>query len=405
MTKFYRMYANIYIDPKSHKLGIAVYAYGKIPGFSRIVKSPEEQVAIRLALEETLGVKDVDTSKAFNIFHNLALDDNNKPMSGAELQRGNVFRYEEFKDKLDILRGFGEYFQNKTSIFADLDDPMMWFGLELANASSRSEAAILNELPQQEKIAKGEKMRQHHLQSLRNRDNTPAQSEEALRRLYILISRARHFEVGPKDYSPSKPAPPTFLVSKELGFVFYPGYRGGISMTRLPTDKNMVFPKTKPDSDPTTEKKWASTLIPDIRAYIQEVFLEKPSSSLVMELDYITEATAQTFYNSITVPEPSYAAFEKALVPTRVKAISLLERLEKVLSAHRKVASSGMIETWIDLSTGQIFKSEEQLLSSMHSNSKEQQEKLPLAAHSLRRIASILIRHKRLRSIFDLLKE
>jgi hypothetical protein len=403
------MYANVYIDPKSHKLGIAVYAYGKIPGFSRMVRSPEEQEAIRFALEETFGAKDVDTSKAFNIFHNLALDDSDKPMKGVELQRGNIFSYEKFKDRLDILGGFGEYFQNKVSIFADLDDPMMWFGLELANTSSRSEAAILEELPQQEKIARGEKIRQQHLKSLVHSDNT-TQFEEALRRLYILISRSRHFGVGPKDYSTSNPAhsppsPPTFLISKEMDFVFYPGFRGGISMTRLPTDKKMIFPISKPGVDPTTEKKWASILVPDIRAYLQDISLEKPSSSLIMELDYVTEATAQTFYNSITVPEPSYAAFEKALIPTRAKAVALLERLEKVLSTHRKIASSGMIETWIDLSTGQIFKSEEQLLASMRSSSQEQQEKLPLAAHSLRRIANILIRHKRLRSIFNLMKE
>jgi hypothetical protein len=404
------MYANVYLDPKQYKLGIAVYAYGKVPGFSRMVKSPEEQEAIGLALEETFGVKDVDTSKAFNIFRNLALDDN-KPMKDVELQRGNLFSYEKFKDKLETLGAFGKYFQNKAGVSVDLDDPMMWFNLEKANATS-SEAAILDELSPEAKTAKGERLRQQNLKSLENPNNTPEQLEEALRRLYILISRARHFGTGPKDYSTSNPdlsppSPPTFLVSKEFDFVFYPGYRGGISMTRLPTDKKMIHPISKPsegEKDSESEKKWASTLVPDIREYLQAT-LENPSGKLIMELDYITEATAQTFYNSINVLEPSRAAFEKALIPTKAKAISLLSKLNSIFSSKTKVASS-TIETWIDLTTGQMFKSEEQLLASLRSSAfVPSQEKLPLAARSLRRIASILIRHKRLRSIFDLMKE
>lgn len=373
MTKFDNAYAHVYFDLKTDKLGIAVYQRGVIPGFSGNLSNE---------LAEILGQQ-----KGYHAFLSLIGPQN---MSSEMLQQGGILNYSKIEDRLNNLdlvaeqiakdkhqkagRSADEF--NKPVTTVDLDDPLFWFDLKISQLSAANKE-VFEDLPQPEKIKQGNQIKERIFKILK-KPQTDQQLYQAFQKIYATIARSLNPKQGPKIYENTKrKTPPTFLASKEYDFVFYPGYKGAHNLTRVPTNKDSIYPKAGKD-------KWALNIIPDITDLTDIPAREMNPA----ELDQITEALASMFYQKLgEYPEKNFAAFNRAVLPLKAAATRMLMKLSNQQSV--KTASSE-ISTWIDLQTGKTYKSEQQLLADQRS---EQGQQLELAAQ-VRRLTRLVKKAK-----------
>lgn len=349
-----KMYAHIYFEVPQNQLGIAVYAHGKIPGFSGV-------------LDE--DVQEITKSKAaYNLFINTLGPDN---ITKEELRDGRVFQYNQLEEKLKTLDLLGKLIAKDKSaqVTIDLDDPMFWYNVRTKDLPKQKKY-MLEQLEDSEKLELGKKFREDSMlgKLLNAKDEEGLKS--ALQNTYNELARYIHPMHGPKDFPGTKkypaPTPPTFLISKEYDFAYYPGYRGAHYMAKIPKKQEYVYPHGKGVS---SEKKWATILVENTTQ-----ILGYPLSQVeVMELDRISEVLARVFYYGTGKlgTDPKIMDFNKLVGPVRNKAVSMLVELK-----HSQAKTAGLPGTWIDLGTGQTFKSEEQLLAAR----KDDDSRLPLAA-------------------------
>jgi hypothetical protein len=375
MTSIYRMYAHVYFQIASNQLSIAVYGLGKIPGFSG---------ALDEELQETTKQK-----KAYDLFVNILGQDSQ--LSKEELQQGRIFNYNQLKEQLNTLNLLGKLIAKDTEaqVVIDLDDPNFWLELEMRNISD-AKREIISKLPIEKKNELGNKLKEKAMEKLLASESSE-DLHASLQKAYIAVSRGLYPQTGPKDFPGTKkypsPTPPTFLVSKEYDFAYYPGFRGAHYMTKTPSSDLYVYPHEK---DTPHEEKWMTDIIQDTTEYTNSVL----ASIDPKELDYITEVLARLFFKSL--PETSKAGFNRALIPVKNKAITMLSALAN--EAELKTASS-IIGTWIDLNTGLTYKSEQQLLAAAASDRPQERA---LAAE---KIIKCFVKHGKLKVFLELMRD
>lgn len=375
MTSIYRMYAHVYFQIAANQLSIAVYGLGKIPGFSGALDSE---------LQETTKQK-----KAYELFLNVL---GQGQLSKEELQQGRMFNYNQLKDQLNTLNLLGKLIAKDTEaqVVIDLDDPNFWLELEMRKIPD-AKRAIINKLSTEKKTELGNRLKEKGMEKLLSSESVE-DLHSALQKAYISISRGLYPQTGPKDFPGTKkypsPTPPTFLVSKAYDFAYYPGFRGAHYMTKVPSSDLYVYPHEK---DTPSEQKWMMDVIQDTTEYTNRVL----ASIDIEELDYITEVLARTFFKSLS--GTTKADFNRALIPVKSKAIEMLSALAS--EAEQKTASS-TIGTWIDLSTGQIYKTEQQLLAAVSPS--ESFEDRALAADKIMRC---FLKHGKLKMFVKLMKD
>lgn len=368
MVDIRKMYAHVYFDVPQDQLGIAVYALGRVPGFAGAL---DEQ------LEEVTGSKN-----AYKLFLRTLGQD----VEPETLRDGRFFTYENLEERLKTLDLLGKLIakDKKAQVVVDLDDPVFWFNLRLKNLPRQKRYAY-EQLTDEEKSAIGEKIQAEEIGRLTETDSEDGLLENA-QNLYNSVSRELHPTTGPKDFEGSAkypaPTPPTFLTSKELNFVYYPGFRGAHNMAKVPKSDTVVYPKKAP-----SEKKWMTIIIEDTKALMNFELRNAP----VQELDRVSEVLARTFFAGTTgmSPETKLMEFNKLVGPVRRKAAEMLIELKRKYSKE----ASNMPGSWIDLATGQIFKSEEALLAAKDNQEEEQEEyREPLAA-KVKELALKLLRN------------
>jgi len=369
-----KMYAHIYFDLTQEELGIAVYAIGKIPGFSG-------------KLSDSLSAE-TQESKAYDLFlKTLGSDSINKD----ELQQGKVFNYTEMKEKLSALDYLGKAHSGDATaqVLVDLDDPLFWFNFKLGELDTSSQKKLMN-FPEAEKQKLGLEVKEEQMDELFSSISNEEELDSAFRKIYTTVSRSINPKVGPKDFPTSQKSPPTFLYSKEYDVAFYPGFRGAQYMTKVPSSLNYVHPQQEPDKS----EKWQTTIIPNTKEY-----LGLPLSKVdVQYLDYTSEVLAKMFYGNLGSKDKDLTImdFNKATSPLTAKAKSLLTKIgEQIKSSEIRTASS-LVGKWIDLYTGAIYSSEQELLE----NKKQFEDmKQPLAAKTKERMLKRATQLKRVLQI------
>lgn len=358
MTDVQKMYAHIYFDIPKNVLGIAVYSYGRIPGFSGKLSDELKNAT--------------QTEKAFHLFQKTMGSDS---ISGDELQLGKLFSYEEIQDRLNKIDVLGKIIAEDKSaqVLINLDDPLFWLGNKL-NKFPEDKRALIEKLPEERKKEIGAKIKESEMGELLKDAKTPNEVQDALQKLYIVISRRLNTKRGPKEYAGtttySPPPPPTFLISKERDLAYYPGFRGAQYMRKIPESLKQVHPLSEQD----TAAKWHNILVPDTKLHTNGKSLD---SIQIEPLDYISEVLARLFFNNLPNEKKLQVMdFNKAISPLIPKAKTLLEKVASDLEEKDIKTASSLVGTWIDLETGSTFKSEQQLLAAQRNVS----EKLPLAA-------------------------
>ena len=366
-----KMYAHVYFDLSQDSCGVAVYSIGKVPGFSKKL-SPE--------LQDATG-----KTKARDAFLKIL---GKGEITPEQLQLGKVFKFEDMQERLHQLDLLGKLIAGDTTadIVVDLDDPMFWFEAAIQNWP-RAKQNIAHGLSDEQKIQLGNTVREQELERELKEAETAEDLADALQRLYIYVSRKVHPTAGPMDFPGSKkypaPTPPAFLVSEELNFAYYPGFRGAQWMRKIPKEHTKeVYPMGGEDDVPTQEK-WQTTIIPDCKE-----FTEMPLQMIdVKALDYVSEVLARMFFYNLPRGDMSAMAFNQSVEPMREKAKAMLS---KIGDQYRESVTAGMeVGTWIHLGTGKTYDTEEDLLA----DNPDAEAELPLAASvKLRRMARTLLK-------------
>lgn len=357
-----RMYAHIYFDLKNDQLGLVVYSIAKIPNFSGKL-SPE--------LKSEFG-----HTNAYDVFTHTLKDH----ISPDEIQSGKAFSYTGVQDKVEKLDAFSKLFNPNAKMTIDLDSKEFWEEfLEAAYPSSVVQQ--FRALSTEEKSKILNQLREDFFKSKLNKAETAEQIQQALIDIYNDISRTLYRKTGGKEYAGTTtykfPSPPTFLMSKEIDMVYYPGYRGAQYMTKTPDSLKMVHPLTAPD-----EEKWHSTLIEDTKLYTNQISLK--GNFDIVELDNIAESLALLFYDRIKNfgnKNLTFLNFQSAANPVKEAAKQRLQKLKALKKAFQRFAGveGDLVGVWVDLSNGQIFDSKSELLASKS----EKQERLLAAKRTI----------------------
>jgi hypothetical protein len=361
-----KMYAHVYFDLDKDQLGIAVYAIGKVPGFSS-------------SLSEDL-IKETGTSRARDLFLQTLEEKNISP---EELQLGKAFTLDQMQDKLDRLNILGKIVAKdpQAQIVADIDDPMFWAQMD-ANQLPKNKKAEYEKLSDQQKRSIGERLKNNATSALLTAE-TPEQLKEAMQKIYVSIARKVNPKLGPKEYASSKSSPPTFLISKEFNFAYYPGFRGAQYMSKVPSALQYVHPQHEKDKIVENDLKWYNILIPDTKDFTEGRALDQIK---IEKLDYISEDLAQLFFRNLAGSgdkDLTIMDFNRSVEPVRSKAKRALSEIsEQEASVPGLKIASTAIGTWIDLFTGKTYSSEQELLASKVEllKSLEQKREIPLAA-------------------------
>jgi len=346
MIDIRKTYAHVFFDRESEQLKIAVYATGKIPGFSGAL-GPE--------LSDRL-----DSPNAFKAFNKI-LKNIFKP---TELQLGALIKYSDIASELVIIEKIGKILANNPAakIIVDIDDSNVWFK-RFYNSLPDKEKEIVNaSTPEEIEDFKKEVIDEEFFSLMRKAEDME-QLEDAFKQIYIKVART-FGSTGPKDVMRSTP-PPTFIISKKGNLAYYPGFRGAQNMPLTPEGPSFhIYP-------PNVEKeqKWFKIIIPDCQMYTDRSI----KNINIEELDYVTETLAKIFFNNLQHID-NVMSFNKALIPVELRAKEMLKKLSLNQSTDKK--ASQLVGTWIDLESGQIFDSEEQLIAAI----KHQPEPIAKAA-------------------------
>ena len=165
-----KMYAHVYFNIPANSLGIAVYALGKIPGFSGILSEDLQDMT--------------KSRKAYDLFLKTLGGDE---MSKEELQEGRLLSYNRLKDKLNTLDTLGKLIakDKEAQVTIDLDDPATWLEMKLKNLPPEKQYVVKN-LPEDKKRDIGQNIRQKELEKLLKADSTEELRDE-LQNIYILL--------------------------------------------------------------------------------------------------------------------------------------------------------------------------------------------------------------------------
>lgn len=379
-----KMYAHVYFDLAQDNLGLAVYAIGKIPGFSG----------------KLLGdlASQAETSKAYDLFLKTL---GKESISKQELQQGKIFNFSDMKDKLKALDYLGKAHAQDASaqVLVNLDDPMFWFNFKLGELPTSEQKKLLI-ISDEEKKKLGEQVKESQLDDLFSSINTEEELDSAFRKIYTTVSRSINPKSGPKDFPKSKKyptnSPPTFLYSEDYDVAFYPGFRGAQYMTKVPSSLEYVHPQEAEQSE-----KWQTILVPDTKEY-----LSLPLNKVDVEfLDYTSEVLAKMFYHNLEqAGEKSLTImdFNKASSPVSSKAKDLLTKIgQQIISSDTTKTASSLIGKWIDLYTGKIYSSEQELLQDKLKY-ESSEYKRPLAAKTKERM---LKRASKLQRVLQILRQ
>jgi hypothetical protein len=347
-----KMYAHIYFDLASQgKLGVAVYSVASIPGFA---SKPGELVKEHYP-EFTSGKE---------LF--LSTFDEKSKLSPEEVQAGKVFTLQEIEDKIPeiSLRGKALADNPDADLVLNIDDPDFWASALPPN--QRQHAIEARDATIQ---ILSDPSRALHDALATNDQAKLIDAKQALhlafQRLYVIVSRIWNPSTGSKQY-PKRKNPPTILFSGIHNVAYYPGYRGSPYMSEVPKldSKSIHTHREEPG------KYWHEIVVDNIA----QVAGHAPSTIQVEVLDQITEVLAQLFYKQIRKSanplDLRQTDFNQALIPLRDKANTLLTQIDES-DLKDLTTASHFIGTWIDLYTGQIFKSLAQLLAAKKTSMQE----------------------------------
>jgi len=375
-----KMYAHVYFDLSVNTLGLAVYAIGKIPGFSGALSDELKEAT--------------QASKAYDLFLKTL---GKEYFTKEELQLGKRFNLHEIEDKLKRLDILGKLHADdpETNVVVNLDDPLIWFNSRV-NLLSEEKQARAKKMTEEKKTEIGKQIKAQEFDQDMSNALTPEEQQEVMQRVYPTLARGLNPKSGPKDFPGKKSIPPTFMTSKEFDAAYYPGFRGAQYMTKTPKSLEYVHPQRAED----TSSKWHHILIPDTKVLMDG----KPLSAFEVEpLDYASEVLARLFFYKLSeAGEKSLTImdFNKAVEPVAAKAKTMLKQISE--TKEEKTASS-TIGTWIDLYDGSTYDSEAQLIAAKTSQSKQ---RLPLAAkRKINKLAQHLLQQKKFKLYAKLMKE
>jgi len=378
-----KMYAHVYFDLSANTLGLAVYAIGKIPGFSGALSDELKQAT--------------QASKAYDLFLKTL---GKEYFTKEELQLGKRFNFHEIEDKLKKLDILGKLHAEDpdASVVVNLDDPLMWFNSRVNLLSEEKQARAKNMAENKKKEIGKQIKAQEFDQDIANA-LTPEEQQEVMQRVYPTLARGLNPKSGPKDFPGKKSVPPTFITSKEFDVAYYPGFKGAQYMTKTPKSLEYVHPQQAEDAS----SKWHHILVPDTKPLMGG----KPLSAFEVEpLDYASEVLARLFFYKLSeAGEKSLTImdFNKAIEPVTAKAKTMLKQISE--PKEEKTASS-TIGTWIDLHDGRTYDSEAQVIAAKTSQAQSEQERLPLAAKSkINKLAQHLLQQKKFKLYARLMKE
>lgn len=339
-----KMYAHIYFDLDQNQLGLAVYAIGKLPGFSG-------------ALSDDLK-NETGSSKAYDLFLKTLEKEN---ITKEELQLGKAFSLSDIEDKLNRLDILGKLHAKdpQAQVVVDIDDPMFWAQFKISQLPKDKQAQYKSYSDDQKREL-GEQIKKTESGALLENISSPEQLQEAMQKIYVSVARSINPNLGPKEYASSKSSPPTFLVSKEHNFAYYPGFRGAQYMSKIPKALDYVHPQQEKD----TSMKWYEIILPDTKQFTGGRSL---GQIRVEHLDYISENLSQLFFKGLAGSgerDLSIEDFKRSLVPVKSKSKELLLKFseQETKLSNLKIGSS-RIGSWIDLFSGKIYDSEQELLS------------------------------------------
>lgn len=349
-----KMYAHVYFDlAGSGKLGIAVYSVASIPGFA---SKPGELV--KEHYPEFSSGKELFLS---------TFDDQTRP-TPEEIQSGKVFSLQEIEDKIPelSLRGKALADNADAELVLNLDDPDFW--ASALPADQRTHAVEVRDSTLQ-MLSDPARELQNALaeRDMKKLKDAKQALELVFQRLYVVVSRIVNPSTGPKQY-PKRRNPPTLLISGIHNVAYYPGFRGSPYMSEAPKldSKSVHTHRDEPG------KYWHEIIVNDISQAAGA-----PASAVQVEiLDQISEILAQLFYKHIRKGSSSLDLrqqdFNQALLPVRDKATTLLSQIdESDLKEDFQKTATHFIGTWIDLYTGQMFKSLSELLAAKKSSMQE----------------------------------
>jgi len=378
-----KMYAHVYFDLSANTLGLAVYAIGKIPGFSGALSDELKQAT--------------QASKAYDLFLKTL---GKEYFTKEELQLGKRFNFHEIEDKLKKLDILGKLHAEDpdASVVVNLDDPLMWFNSRVNLLSEEKQARAKN-MAENKKKEIGKQIKAQEFDQDMANALTPEEQQEVMQRVYPTLARGLNPKSGPKDFPGKKSVPPTFITSKEFDVAYYPGFKGAQYMTKTPKSLEYVHPQQAEDAS----SKWHHILVPDTKPLMGG----KPLSAFEVEpLDYASEVLARLFFYKLSeAGEKSLTImdFNKAIEPVTAKAKTMLKQISE--PKEEKTASS-TIGTWIDLHDGRTYDSEAQVIAAKTSQAQSEQERLPLAAKSkINKLAQHLLQQKKFKLYARLMKE
>lgn len=348
-----KMYAHVYFDlAGAGKLGIAVYSVASIPGFA---SKPGELVKEHYP----------QSSSGKELFLS-TFDEKTRP-TAEEVQSGKVFRLQDIEDKIPelSLRGKALAENPDADIVLNVDDPDFWAAALPPN--QRDHAIEVRDSALQ--ILSDPARALHTALDEQDRDaihDAQQALELAFQRLYVVVTRILNPSTGPKQF-PKRKSPPTILVSGIHNVAYYPGYRGSPYMSEVPKldNKSVHTHREEPG------KYWHEIVIPNIHTSTGG----HPASAIQVEvLDQISEVLAGLFYKQIRKASSSLDLrqqdFNQALIPVRDKAMTLLGQVDES-DLKDTTTAAHFIGTWIDLYTGQMFKSLAELLAAKKSSMQE----------------------------------
>lgn len=360
-----KLYAHVYFDISGPGvMGIAVYALPKIPGFSG---KPSE-----------LLNKYMPGFKNANELFLTMMEQEGVRFNPGILHSGKVFLYPELgsevQSKLSKFQAAGalQAEDKSAQVVVNLDSPELWARVGNKKfASEEEKMAHGGQIKQQVVDTSLEQPLREYVDALKEylQDKSNLQLREryeekydhlenVMTKLYIAVSGITNPKYRTKSYS-GKSQPPTILFSDKYKVAYYPGYRGAQYLTQKINPKSQQFYAHPQEA--AEGKLWFDILIQNVDEIVEKPLFTINTSSL----DYITELCAREFFKDLKKSEElAFSDFQRSGEICKQKGLELLEGLKDEKSSPLKT-SSKTIDSWIDLETGELYKSLGELLSAI----------------------------------------